>query len=132
MKRHYSHRQKSVNPITDLKELVNKDLNLLIKLVHRFVDIEKRQQRFRTCMLIRASRIETMLTEIMSCQLAQYWPDRPPMTNELRTKHLKEVEERIENMSQNLGIKMVLFIHEESEKPQEPFDRRQKWWGWEI
>ena len=118
--------------MTELKELVNNDLNLLIKLVHRLMDIESREERFRTCMLIRTSKIETMLTEIMGCQLAQYWPDRQPMTEELRDKLVQEVQTRIDGASRALGIKMVSFIYEEPEKPQERFDRRRKWWGWEI
>jgi len=118
--------------MTELKELVNNDLNLLVKLVHRLMDIESREERFRTCMLIRTAKIETMLTEIMGCQLAQYWPDRQPMTEELRNKLIQEVQTRINTASQALGIKMVSFIHQEPEKPLERFDRRRKWWGWEI
>lgn len=132
MTRHYSPRQKPKDPITNLTELVNVDLNLLTTLVHRLVDIENKQQRFRTCMLTRLSSIEAMLTEVLGCQLAQYWSDKRPMTAELRNKYLQEVQEKIESGSQTLGLKMVRFIHEEPAKPEERFDRRRKWWGWEI
>jgi hypothetical protein len=76
VKRHYSRRQKPKDPITNLTELVNMDLNLLIKLMHRLVDVEEKQQRFRTCVLICLSRIETMLTEVLGCQLGSIlaWP----------------------------------------------------------
>jgi phage gp36-like protein len=132
MTRHYSRRQKRKDPITNLTELANMDLNLLIKLVHRSVDIENKQQRFRTCMLARLSSIEAMLTEVLGCQLAQYWPDQPPMTDELRNKYLQEVQAKIESASQTLGLKMVRFIHEEAATQERRFDRRRKWWGWEI
>lgn len=125
-------RQKPTDPIINLTESVSLNLNLLTKLVHRLVDVEKRQQRFRTCVLIRLSRIETMLTEVQGCQLAQYWPDHAPMTDELRAKYLQEVEDRIESASEKLGVKMVRYIHEEPQPREKAFDRRRKWWGWEI
>jgi phage gp36-like protein len=132
MTRHNRRRQQPKDPITNLTELVNNDLNLLIKLVHRFVDIENKQERYRTCTLIRMSRIEAMLTQVLGCQLAQYWAEQSRMTDELRTKHLQEVENKIQQEAETLGIKMVRYIHEEAKKPEAHFDRRRKWWGWEI
>jgi len=132
MTRHYKPRQKPKDPVANLTELANMDLNLLTKLVHRWADAEKKQQRFRTCVLIRLSKIEAMLTQSLGCQLAQYWPARPPMTDELRNKYSKEVEEKIAIESQTLGLKMVRYVHEEPVKTEERFDRRRIWWGWEI
>jgi phage gp36-like protein len=111
MTRHNRRRQQPKDPITNLTELVNNDLNLLIKLVHRFV---------------------AMLTQVLGCQLAQYWAEQSRMTDELRTKHLQEVENKIQQEAETLGIKMVRYIHEEAKKPEAHFDRRRKWWGWEI
>ena len=54
------------------------------------------------------------------------------MTKELREKYIKEVEERIAQESQTQGLKMVRFIHEEPAQPEMRFDRRKRWWGWEI
>jgi hypothetical protein len=125
-------RQKPTDPITNVTESVSLNLNLLTKLVHHLVDVEKRQQRFRTCVLIRLSRIESMVTEVQGCQLAQCWPNHAPMTDELRTKYLQEVQDRIDSASEKLGVKMVRYIHQEPEAPEKSFDRRRKWWGWEI
>ena len=108
------------------------NLNLLTQLAHLWMDTEIKQQRFRTCVLIRLSKIEAMLNQSLGCQLAQYWPDRAPMTADLRNRYLQEVQDKIESESQTLGIKMVRFIHEEREKVEKPFDRRRKWCGWEI
>ncbi len=90
------------------------DLNLMTNLVHHLVDVENRQQRFQTCVLLRLSKIDTMITD------------------ELRAKYLQEVQDRIENASEKLGLKMVRYVHEKPEVPEKPFDRRRKWWGWEI
>jgi hypothetical protein len=132
MKRHYSARQKPKDPIANLAESVSMNLNLLAQLVRRWVDVEEKQQRFRTCVLIRLSKIEAMLTQSLGCQLAQDWRDRPPMAEELRNNDLQEVQDKIESESQTLGLKMVRFIHEEHDKAEKAFDRRRRWWGWEI
>lgn len=108
------------------------DLNLLTQLAHRWVEVETKQQRFRTCVLIHLSKIEAMLTQTLGCQLAQYWPAGPRMTDELREKYIKEIQDKIEDASQTMGLKMVRFIHKEPEKQEKRFDRRRKWWGWEI
>ena len=133
MKRQYTSRQKPNDPITNLTELVRMQLNLMTNLVHHLVEVENKQQRFRTCVLIRLSRIETMVTEVQGCQLAQYWPDdHARMTDELRAKYLQEVQDRIESASEKLGLKMVRYMHEKPDVQEKQYDRRRKWWGWEI
>ena len=54
------------------------------------------------------------------------------MTDELQTKYFQEVQERIKSASQTLTLKMVRYIHEEAARQERRFDRRRKWWGWEI
>jgi hypothetical protein len=132
MRRHYNPRQKTKDTPTNLTATVGMNFNLLTKLVHHIVDVEEKEQRFRTCVLVRLSRIEAMMTQALGCQLAQLWSDRTPMTADLRNKYMQDVQDKIESDSQALGLKMVHYIHQEHEKTQERHDRRRKWWGWEI
>ena len=124
-------KRKSQDPITNLTEKVSMNFNLLVKLAPYNAANEEKQERFRTCVLINLSRIDAKLTQILGCQLAQYWPS-PKVTEELRNKYIKEVEEQIDKSSQTLGLKMVRYIHEVREQPERRFDRRKRWWGWEI
>ena len=48
--------------------------DILIALAHAVAANEKTQRRFRTAVLIRLSKIETMLTEVQGAQLVQLWP----------------------------------------------------------
>jgi hypothetical protein len=92
---------------------------------------EKTQRKFRAAVLIRLSKIETMLTEVQGCQLVQYWPPGR-VSDEQRDKYLQEVEERLSVASNQLGLKMVRYIYGETEMPEIRHDRRRKWWCWEI
>jgi hypothetical protein len=107
---------------------------LLIALANAVAANEETQRRFRTVVLIRLSRIETMLTEIQGAQLVQLWhPDR--VCKDQRTKWVQEVQERVEGASNEMGLKMVKFIYGESEQLGRPGARRGKWrkWSdWEI
>lgn len=139
MRRHESELGPSSDPITKLavdlaesaaeRSRMNKDL--LIALAHAVGAIEEKQQRFRNAVFIRLSKVETTLTEIQGAQLASIWPPGQVSDDE-RTKRIKEVEERMEKASKELGIKMVRYLHGESEQPVRRHDGRRKWSDWEI
>ena len=107
------------------------NLNLLVKLVHWLDANEKQEKKFRTASLIRLSKIETMLNEVLACQLAQLWPEGK-LPKEKRDGNVQEVEDRISISSNDLGLKMVRYIYGESIELPLPRDERRKWTGWEI
>jgi len=104
---------------------------LLPKLALAVAANEEAQRKFRTAVLIRLSKIETMLTEVQGCQLVQCWPPGR-VSDEQRDKYLQEVEERVSRTSEQLGLKMVRYIYGESREAIMPHDRRRKWFDWEI
>lgn len=104
---------------------------LLIALAQALSANEKTQRRFRTVVLIRLSKIETLLTDVLGAQLAQYWPPGS-VPNEKRDQLVLEVDQRISRASDELGLKMVRYIYGESDEPEVPRDRRRKWSDWEI
>jgi hypothetical protein len=105
---------------------------LLPKLALAVAGNEEVQRKFRTAVLIRLAKIETMLTEVQGAQLADFWSPGTRISDEQRDKYLKEVEERVSRNSEQLGLKMVRYIYGESEELGVPHDRRRKWSGWEI
>ena len=114
-----------------LAERSRMNKELLVALAHAMATNEMTQRRFRNAVLIRLSSIETVLTEVQGAQLVQFW-DPGHYTDEQRTKYVKEVEERMSKASQDLGLKMIRYIYEESEVPDALRDRRRKWSDWEI
>jgi len=120
-----------VDPVTVMAEQTRMVFDLLPKLAVTVAANEEAQRKFRTAVLIRLSKIETMLTEVQGCQLAQCWPPGR-VSDEQRDKYVQEVEERVSRTSEQLGLKMVRYIYGETEMPESRHDRRRKWWGWEI
>jgi hypothetical protein len=115
--------------------LTNAQFNLLTGLIPWLAENEKRQRKYMSCVLIRLSKIETLLTELLGVELVQFWPPgRPPegVSDERRAELVQEVEERISRASEQLGLKMIRYIYGETEMSEGHHDRRRKWWGWEI
>jgi hypothetical protein len=78
---------------------------------------EKTQRKFRTAVLIRLSRIETMLTEVQGAQLVQFWPpDR--VQKDQQTRLVQEVQDRVDRSSRELVLKMVNYIYGEGVEPE--------------
>jgi hypothetical protein len=120
--------------ITNIAELSKMNFNLLTKLVPWLDANEKTQRKFRTAVLIRLAKIETMLTEVQGCQLAekaQTWPLKN-LNEEQLDKYFQEVEERVSKGGEQLLQKMVRYIYGPSDEPAVPHGRRRKWHGWEI
>ena len=114
--------------ITNIAGLSKMNFDLLTKLVPWLDANEKTRRKFRNAMLIRLSKIETMLTEVQGCQLVQSWPPGR-VSDEQRDKYVQEVEERVSRTSEQLGLKMVKYIYGQTEMPEIRHDRRRKWWG---
>ena len=114
MSKNRSKGRRSSYPITGIAEVTAEHVRLggevLNALAQAVAANEKVQQRFRVTVLMRLSRIETLLTHVQGAQLADFWG--PPMvTDEKRESYLREVEERIAKASEELGLKMVKYVH---------------------
>ena len=121
----------SYDIVQHIDGLTEANFKLLTMLISRLAEIEKRRRKYMTCVLIRLSKIETMLTEVQGCQLADFWPPGK-VRDEERIKHVKELKARMESASEQMGLKMTRFIYGEDQGPEGRHDRRRKWWGWEI
>ncbi|MFZ0826692.1 MAG: hypothetical protein WAO02_04640 [Verrucomicrobiia bacterium] len=112
--------------------LTEANFNLLTRLIGWLAENEKRQEKYRTAVLIRLAQIESMLTQVQGCQLAEYWPPTARITDEQRDQYLKEVESRTAVSSEYLLSKMVRYIYGDDPIPEVRHDRRKKWHAWEI
>jgi hypothetical protein len=83
---------------------------LLPKLVQVVVAHEEAQRKFRNAVLIRLSRLDTMMTMIQGAQIAEARL-RVPHSEERMRKHAREAQAEIEPKSQELGIAMVKYIY---------------------
>jgi hypothetical protein len=52
--------------------LTNAQFNLLTGLIPWLAENEKRQRKYMSCVLIRLSKIETLLTELLGVELVQF------------------------------------------------------------
>ena len=106
--------------------------DLHTRLIQFLAENEKAQRKFRNVVLIRLAKIETMLTQVQGCQLANFWPPTAKITDEQRDQDLKEVESQTAASSEYLLSKMIRYIYGNDPIPEVRHDRRKKWHGWEI
>jgi len=102
---------------------INKDL--LHALALAVAANERAQRRFRTAVLIRLSRIETMVQMIHGAQIVETHHSKPYFDEKV-TEHAKDAEEYVAHHSQELGLKMVKYVYDEPEAPGARGKRRRK------
>lgn len=112
-----------------LAETARMNLDLLNRLALAVAANEKAQRRFRTAMLIRVSRIETMVQMILGAQIAEA---HGCVESEAMEKHAKDGEERISQVSHELVLAMVRYIYDESAETRVRRGRKRQWSDWEI
>ena len=105
--------------------------DLLVSLAHAAAENEKAQRKFRIAVLIRLSRIDTLVAEIMGAQLAQSWSTKPG-SSEKEEKFARTVEDRVSSISHDLMVRMVKFIYGTSDEAEVSLDKKRKWSDWEI
>jgi hypothetical protein len=54
------------------------------------------------------------------------------VSEERRDELLQAASNRCDVESEQLGLKMIRYIYGDEPTPEPHFDRRRKWWGWEI
>jgi len=124
MKRHRKSTGSSADPIADMAATVAKGMaertcmmhELLPKLALAVAANEAAQRKFRTAVLIRLSKIETIVTMIHGAQIVEAQGWRPGYEEKIN-KHAEEAEEFISQKSNELGLAMVNYIYGESEAP---------------
>ena len=120
--------------VKHIEGLTKANNTILTKLIPWLAANEKIGRKFRNAVLVRLSNIESMLTEVQGCQLAQYsktWPLKS-LTDKEKANYFKELNERIVLRSETLGAASVKYIYGEDKAPEIRSDRRRSWWGWEI
>ena len=108
---------------------MNKDL--LIALATAVGTNEKVQRRFRTAVLTRLARIETILGLVHVWQLADSQRPKQYFADKL-DEDARAAEEYVSEKSHELGLKMVRYIHTDAPEPEPRFNRRRKWSDWVI
>jgi hypothetical protein len=104
-------------------------LDLLQQLACAVAANEKIQQRFRTAVLIRVSRIEATVKLIHGAQIADA---HNCVDSKEMTQHAKASDEFIAKDSNELGLAMVKYIYGHSDEKGLRRDGRRKWSDWEI
>jgi hypothetical protein len=132
MGRHRKSITSSPEIIESIAERTRMTFDLHTRLIQFLAVNEKTQRKFRTAVLIRLAQIESMLTQVQGCQLADYWPPTAKITDEQREQYFKEVETRTAASSEYLLSKMVRYIYGDDPILEVRHDRRKKWHGWEI
>ncbi|MDB6030190.1 MAG: hypothetical protein JWM16_528 [Verrucomicrobiales bacterium] len=131
----YRTRRRSTDPIFEMHkaaaERTKMNQELLISLAHAVAANEKAQRKFRNAVLLRLSRIDSLLVEIQGAQLVQFWPPEK-VSDEKREELVREVEDRMSRASEELWLKMFKYIYGTPEKSEAPRDQRRKWSDWEI
>lgn len=105
------------------------NLDLLNRLAVAVAANEKAQRRFRAAMVIRVSRIETMVQMIHGAHIAQL---HKCLESERMLEHIMDAEETISRASDNLALAMVKFIYSKSGETEVRRGRRRRWSDWEI
>jgi hypothetical protein len=112
-----------------IAERARMSLDILQRIALAVAANEKAQRRFRTAMLIRVSRIETMVQMIHGAQIAQ---THDCVRSEQMAKHVTAAEEYISQASEKLTLAMVKFIYDETVETGAPRGRKRQWSDWEI
>ena len=102
---------------------MNKDL--LIALANAVAANEKAQQQFRIAVLTSLSKIEVMVSMIQGAQIVQANYRQPIYEDEVN-KHAKAAQDYVTRRSQELGLKMVKFVYDDSEPQSEQPKRGRK------
>ena len=90
-----------------IADLARMNLDLLNRLALALTANEKARRRFRTAMMIRVSRIETTVEMILGAQIAEA---HKCVESEAMEKHAKGAEERISQVSENLGLAIQVAL----------------------
>lgn len=117
--------------VKHIEGLTEANFKLMTSLIAWLGENERRQRKFMDCLLIRLAKIDTMLTEVQGCQLADFL-QRGNVTDEKRTAYLKELEAKMDLANEQMGVKMIHYIYGKDQTPERRRDRRRRWWGWEI
>lgn len=112
-----------------IAKLARQNLDLLNRLVLAVAANENAQRRFRTAMLIRVSRIETMVQMIHGAQIAE---THDCIKSEAMVKHIEAAEQFTSHASDKLSRAMLRFIYDELGATAPQRGRKRQWSDWEI
>jgi hypothetical protein len=124
MKRHRKSMGSSANPITEMAATVATVMAKRTRMIHELLPKlalavaanEEAQRKFRTAVMIKLSRIETMVSMIQGGQIVESQGWRPVYAEKAK-KEAQVAEEFISQKSNELGLAMVNYIYGESEVP---------------
>jgi hypothetical protein len=114
--------RRSSDPITNMAatvaevtaERIRMNKELLQELAFAVAANERAQRRFRTAVLIRLSRIETIAQMVHGAQIVETHHSKPGFEEKV-SEHAKDAEEFISQHSDELGLKMVKYVYDEPE-----------------
>ena|ERR1043165_6579768 len=127
MGKHYKNRQpETIHGMSEATaERVRLGGELLQAIAHAMAANEKAQRRFRTAVLIRLSKIETMVQMIQVAQMGESRLKEPCFEEKLM-EDANHVAEFILKESEKLGLQMVNYVYDESEAPGAQPKKRRK------
>ena len=132
MKKHYNSTGSSANLITVMAERTHMIHELLPHLALAVAANEETQNRFRKAVLVRLSKIESMVLMIQGIQIAEAHMRKPHSDEEKIRENCEYTDAFVAKNSDELCTAMVKYIYGKPGKANAPHDRRRKWYGWEI
>ena len=109
--------RRAADPVAEaVAERLRLDQELLQALAAAVAANEGAQRRFRTAVLLRLSRIETMVQMIHGAQIVEADGPKPRSEDQIK-EHAKAAEEYIAEHSRALLLRMARFVYEEPTAP---------------
>jgi len=131
MRRKYQTTTNSPDATTNMAALTKANFNLLTKLIPWLDANERIQRKFRFAVIHKLTRIEAAVSMLLVGQQVQMQRRHEYYADKLE-EDARSAEEFISRQSEVAGLRIIQYIHTESQPPDVRHDRRRKWWGWEI
>jgi hypothetical protein len=112
--------------------LTEANFKLLTQLIEWLAGHEKQHTKYRAAMINRLTRVEAAISLILVGQQAQTQSKPPWFQADKLEEDARQAEEFIARQSEQVGMKIMQYIYGKDQAPEPRYDRRQKWWGWEI
>ena len=100
------------------------NFNLLTRLIAWLDGHEKQHAKYRMAMINRLTRVEAAVSLILVAQEAQRQSKPPSYMPDKLEEAAKQAEEFIARQSEQVGMKMIRYIHGKEHAPEPRHDRR--------
>lgn len=112
--------------------LTEANFKLLTRLIEWLAGHEKQHTKYRVAMVNRLTRVEAAISLILVGQLGLQQGKAEWYRADKLEADSKWAEDFISQKGDRAGMAMLRYIYGKEKEPEPRFDRRCRWWGWEI